>query len=182
MGVGGRRPNTISPAVKDRDRIVDPSQAGGYIVAFEPPDELSKGGRDIWETITPELVKGRVLRMDDIPILIEACEAWALTRTFRRQLWKAVQMYEEVAENEPKDPAEFEAWSAKLDAASAVVKRTRSAWVAAYRVASSAAGDLGLGPTARVRLGLAQVQGQSLLESLTEGASFGSIPGQGDSQ
>ena len=172
MGIGGRRPTTIEPTLTGHHPQPDPSAAGGTIVALEAPEELSAEGRGIWDIITPELIKGRVLRPDDVPMLVEACEAWALTRKFRQQLWQAVRAYDALAGAEPgpdSTPEDHEVWVAQLDMASAIVKRTRSAWTASYKAASSAAGDLGLGPTNRVRLGLAQVQGASLLDALTNG-------------
>lgn len=180
MGVGGRRPNTIEPTLKGHHPQPDPSAAGGTIVELpEPVDELSEEGLRIWRLITPELVKGRVLRMDDIPLLVEACEAWALTRKFRQQLWEAVNGLDRLMEMEaPHDPDQREEHYALVELASGQVKRARSAWTSAYKAAMSAAGDLGLGPTARVRLGLAQVQGQSLLESLQSGTQ--GVPGQKD--
>lgn len=172
MGVGGRRPNTMTPVLKGHHPPRDASAAGGYIVQMDPPEELSAEGLAVWETITPELVKGKVLRMDDLPLLVEACEAWALVRKFRQQLWSAVEeMDRAMAAETPADPDEAKKHIARIEILSGQVKRARSAWTAAYRVAMSAAGDLGLGPTARVRLGLAQVQGMSLLESIGQGAS-----------
>jgi phage terminase small subunit len=165
----------LDPSVKGNRVHADPSAAGGYITEIEPPEDLSEEGLHYWNLITPELVAGRVLRADDIPLLVECCEAWAFVRTFRKALRDALDRYEQaLALPAPQGDLEaMKAHDALLEMRSAEVKRTRAGWTQAYKAALSASGDLGLGPVARVRLGLAKVQGASLLGQIAQGAGGG---------
>lgn len=172
MAIPGRRPNVTTPVLPGHHPERDPSAAGGYITELETPEALTPEAAVIWETIVPELVKGKVLREDDLVMLMEACEAWAIAIWFRRHLQRQQKIYDEfLNEDPPRDPDEREKWEKRGERASAEVKRLRSGWNAAYKMALAASGDLGLGPVARVRLGLAKVQGASLLDALSENVS-----------
>ena len=107
---------------------------------MEPPADISEAAREMWDLITPDLVEHKLLKPSDLPLLIEMVEALALAKRFRERLLTEM--------DGMNDPAE--------------VKRLRTAWVDALRSASSLAGDFGIGPVARVRLGLTKLQGASL--------------------
>lgn len=176
MGIPGARPKVDTPALPGHHPVRDASEAGGYIEAMEMPAGLSDGAQVVWQMITPELIRGKVLREDDVIPLIEACEAWAQAIWFRKHLQRQQAVYDEMADQTPPvDEDELKLWMARFERTSAEIKRLRSGWNAAYKMALSASGDMGLGPVARVRMGLAKVQGASLLEALTKGVS-----GQGD--
>ena len=184
MSVSGRKPSTEAARTGAGHRQhADPSQAGGYIVELEPPEELSKGGLEVWEVVVPDLVKSGVLRADDLVILVECCEAWAIARKFRSNLWAALDTQDTVmAELElllgtgVAEADDFKIASARAEAAEASVKRARSGWTAAFKAALSSSADLGLGPVARVRLGLTKLQGASLLGELDRQAGSGTQP------
>lgn len=90
-------------------------------------------------------------------MLIEACEAWALARRFRSDLWEELRGL-----NDPD-----------------VVKKLRASWRAALDAAKSLSAELGISPVAQVRLGLLKAQGASLMDALnvrhTEGENDGGL-------
>ena len=107
-------------------------------------------------------------------MLVECVEAWAASEYFRARMW------ERIAEQERTDELvssggltgdEFKLALATSEIIDGQVKRARTAWLQSVRAAASLSADLGLGPVARVRLGLAKVEGASLLQVLQEHAA-----------
>lgn len=144
MGVGGPKPDLVAQRL-GASNVPDRAPTGD-VVELLPPDQLSPKGRVVWDTVVPVLVKSRVLREEDLLLVVEACEAWALVTHFRVLLWREI--------DGSNDPAE--------------IKRLRTSWADALRLAKSLSQDLGIGPVSRMRIGLAEAGAASLLAQLGE--------------
>jgi P27 family predicted phage terminase small subunit len=167
MGIPGRRPDVTTSALQASHRhLPDPASAQGNLARLDAPEDLSDTARDVWETVVPDLVGMKVLRPQDVIILTEFCEQVALARSARSRMVVFQTELEKAMEEGPQPGEEPKDYLARVDAYSQAVKRDRAGYVALMRLAYSAAGDLGIGPTARVRLGLGKLQGQSLLAAL----------------
>lgn len=167
MGIPGRRPDLLSARLDaHHGSQPDPGSAGGTLVALEPPIDLTPGALAIWTVVLPPLLEARVLRPDDIVLLIEFCETIAMARGHRLSItyWqKVIDDAEEHGATGMEEPKDF---LARLEMMSMRVKRERAGYHAAMRLGVSLASEFGISPVARVRLGLAKVQGASLLDSL----------------
>jgi hypothetical protein len=167
--VAGAKPKIIADRLPNERTIQrDPRQAGGSLTALETPASLSPRGALMWEVIAPPLLEAKVLREDDVPMLIECAETFAASVYFRDRMWALVEKQERL-DNEGLDGLEPDELTAKLreiDMIDQQVKRARAAWLQALTAAQRLSDGLGLGPVARVRLGLAKVQGLSLVEEL----------------
>lgn len=141
MPIPGRKPELVrSVHVPDPD----PAEAGGTIrqAQLDPPVPLSDTAQEVWDVLVPDLAGTGVLRESDAVLLTELVEAIALSRWFRQEL-----------------QAEMRNGGADTPEA----KRLRAGWAQAAKLAWSMAAEFGVSPVARVRLGLAKVQGASLL-------------------
>lgn len=149
MGIGGAKPDLISQRTGASNREApDPAAAAGEIVAMDPPPGLSKLGREVWDQITPALFKAKILREEDIIMLVEVCEAWGLVWYFRRALWREIE-----GSNDSNE-----------------VKRLRAGWAQSLQHARTMLGDLGVGPVSRIRTGLMKsATGGGLLDELPSG-------------
>ncbi len=180
MAVGGRKPSTEAARTGAGHRpLPDPKAAGGTITAMDPPDELSRGARDVWDIITPDLFASKTLRTDDLILLVESCEAWAIARWFRAELWRLIDEQERLqAECDQEDLSEEarDRAYAGIERCETRIKRCRAGWANAFKNAESASGDLGVGPVARVRLGLAKLEGASLIDALNQRPGAGHAP------
>lgn len=151
----------------DHREAPDPSAAGGTITRLDPPESLSPGGVEIFNAITPVLIQSKVLREDDLPMLEQCCEAWALSRYYRTRTWEiAARLDKSEAELDLLSGDELRDHLAEVEMLDGSMKRARAGWNQATILAARLSAELGLGPVARVRLGLARVQGASLLEAL----------------
>lgn len=172
MAVGGAKPSVVSDKLQSSHGVEPhPSMAGGTLKAIETPEVLSEGGRGIWQLIVPPLLDAGILREDDLVLLVECAEAWAASETFRKRMWQAIKLEEELEEkcfSGELHGDDLAVALAQLEGQDQRVKRARAGWLQALRAAQSLSADLGLGPVARVRLGLAKVQGASLLEILRQ--------------
>lgn len=146
MGVGGAKPDLVSQRTGASNREeVSPADAAGTITWMEPPAELSHTGREVWDQVAAPLFKAKILREEDIILLVEVCEAWGLVWYFRRALW-----------------AEIEGMNDSTE-----VKRLRAGWVQSLQHARTMLGDIGIGPVARIRTGL--------MKTATTGGLLGEI-------
>jgi phage terminase small subunit len=141
--------------------------AGGTLEALTPPASLSPAAQEVFEVITPVLLDSKVLREDDIPMLEQCCEAWAMARYYRTRTWALIDQLDRAsAQLDMLSGDELRDQLAEVEMFDGSLKRARAGWNQATILAARLSAELGLGPVARVRLGLARVQGQSLLEAL----------------
>lgn len=145
MGIGGAKPDLVSQrtGASNRDEV-SPADAAGEITWMEKP-ELSKTGGEVWDQITPALFKAKILRDEDIILLVEVCEAWGLVWYFRRALWTEIEGANDSNE----------------------IKRLRAGWSQSLQHARAMLGDIGVGPVSRIRTGL--------MKSATSGGLLGAI-------
>jgi phage terminase small subunit len=144
MGIGGAKPDVVSQRTGASNRPApDPADAAGEITWMEKP-ELSELGGQVWDQITPPLFTAKILRLEDVIMLVEVCEAWGLVWYFRKALWTEI--------NGMNDSNE--------------VKRLRAGWAQSLSHARSMLGDLGVGPVSRIRTGLMKASSGGLLDEL----------------
>ena len=163
----GRRPDLLTPrlAAGHRD-LPEPEAAGGYLVDIEAPAELSEGGLAIWETVVPDLLNAKILQPADLPLLVEFCESMGMTRTYRQRVYDSQAAFELAITEGPADGEDPKDYADRLDVLDLMVKRARASYVQTLKLALSLASEFGISPTSRVRLGLAKVQGASLLDAI----------------
>lgn len=146
MGMVGRPPDLT--AQRTGDNPVDSRDAAGTVTHMTPPEGLSVEAEEAWHIIVPPLLQAKILRPEDAPLLIEACEAWAMVWYFRRAMWGEIQGTADASE----------------------IKRLRSGWDASLRQARGMLAELGIGPVARIRTGLMKAGGgQGLLGQIEAG-------------
>lgn len=115
-----------------------------------PPDDLPPAAAEIWAALVPELDKLKVYRPQDRFLLGELCFALAMAQSFRRAFTRLIEDVD-----------------VSVDAAGAPeMKRVRTGYVESVDLARKLAADLGIPTVERVRLGLATLQGNSLLAGL----------------
>lgn len=167
---GGRQPDLVaarSGLRNDNRPVVDPRMAGGTLVELQAPAELSPYGREVFDMMTPALLSARVLREDDVPILIECVEAWAMARWYRKRTWALMEELEKSdLQRSLLSGDELRDHLVEVEMLDGSLKRARAGWNQSATLAARLSSDMGLGPVARVKLGLAKVQGQSLIEAL----------------
>lgn len=141
MAVGGAKPDLVSRALGSSHRsggAPDPADAAGTVVRWEKPvDILSREGAAVWDTLVPPLLEARVLRPEDIILVVECCETWGLAHRFRTELQNEM--------NGLNDPD--------------TVKKIRASWIQTLTQARSLMSELGLGPVSRARLGFGRTGG-----------------------
>lgn len=176
MSIGGAKPDVVSDKLSASHYLQpDPSMAGGTLKEIEVPATLSPGGVEVWGLIVPPLLGAGILREDDLVLLVECAETWAASEHFRKRMWELLDEQAEIdrklADTSGMDADELKLLYARDEAQEGRVKRARVGWMQSLQRAQSLSADLGLGPVARVRLGLAKVQGLSLLEMLQQSAN-----------
>lgn len=148
--VVGRKPDLTAArtgASHDGRPAPSPQDAQGTLRNLQPPDDLNEQSREAWDILVPPLLAANILREEDIPLVVEACEAWALVWWFRRQLWAEI--------NGQNDTQR--------------VKHLRVGWTDSLRQARMLLSDLGVGPVSRIRTGLmSRSEGGIKLPSLAE--------------
>jgi P27 family predicted phage terminase small subunit len=167
VGIPGRKPDVTTSALQAGGRSApDPALAAGNITELVAPEDLTKEARDVWAVVIPDLIEHKIIRMSDVPLLIEFVEAIGHARKFRVQMDLWQDMLDKELEDgcppntEPKDYYE------RLSLISQSVKRERAGYIATLKAGMSLASEFGISPVARVRLGLGKLQGQSLLAAL----------------
>lgn len=133
MGVVGRPPDLVSQrtgASHTPER--DSRDAVGTLTHMEPPEGMSVEAAEAWHIMVPPMLDAKILRPEDAPLLVEACEAWAMVWYFRRALWGEIHGTADGQE----------------------IKRLRSGWDASLRQARGLLAELGIGPVSRIRTGL----------------------------
>jgi hypothetical protein len=147
MSPRGRKPNVLtqrSGSSHNPQPDVSVLAVGALQEHIDPPDILTEEAHPYWVIMSDALVDARVLREEHIPMLIEACEAFALAAATREQLWDAIKSGEE-----PK-----------------YVGKLRTNYVSISGLAKGYAAEIGISPVAQVRLGLLKAQGSSILDAL----------------
>lgn len=166
MGVAGQKPQS-GGEVERRAQSVDT----GDIVAMEPPDDLSEDGRLVWNVLLPDLIASKVFRLSDALLLSELCESLGMARAFRREIALLVpqmeEAYQKIADAEP--GPEFAAACEWGEFVSAALKRARTGYRQMMQTMMSIAGEFGISPVARLRLGLMKAQGAKLTDFFGKG-------------
>lgn len=166
----GTKP-TVGGDIERRAESVDT----GDIVAMEPPDDLSEDGALVWRVLLPDLIASRVFRLSDALLLSELCESLGMARAFRREIAllgpKMTAAYASIEGAEPGD--EFKAAVDYAEFVSAALKRARTGYRAMMQTAMSIAGEFGISPVARLRLGLMKAQGAKLTDFFGAGDEGG---------
>lgn len=159
MGVAGQKPQA-GGAVERAAQSVDT----GDIVAMDPPDDLSADGALVWNVLLPDLIGSKVFRLSDALLLSELCESLGMARAFRREIALLVpKMDEAYRKIEAAEPGE--AFREAVDFAEfvgAALKRARTGYRQMMQTAMSIAGEFGISPVARLRLGLMKAHGAKL--------------------
>jgi phage terminase small subunit len=174
MGIRGRKPNLeaqASGASHKAEIVTDflplPVESADPALLpeeYQPDTEsMTPDGVAIWNMIVPDLVEAQVFREMDTILLEELCESLSMAREFRKQMiyYKdrlGSAMLE--AEGTEDDPL--------MDSYSRGLKRARSGYREMMQTAMSIAGEFGISPVARMRLGLLKIQGNSLLGALKD--------------
>lgn len=167
MGVPGRKPNVGAdaaapgPYVPTGDKnLVLRDKDGNEVLS---PELLSEGGAAIWAVLLPDLIKTGVFRESDTILLVELCETLASAQDFRRQVRGLMGRLEDA---EARAAAGEEDADRDAEVLSTRVKRARAAYLQSMKLVMSIAGEFGISPVARLRLGLMRVQGATLLGAL----------------
>lgn len=106
------------------------------------PETLSDDAAVYWRQVVPSLITHDILIDADLPLVVNFCRAMALADRFHAEL------------------------EGDVDLSGDAVKRTRVGYERQVALALRLAGELGIGPVPRVRLGLMKARGHSLLEHL----------------
>lgn len=157
MGIAGRKPEVGSDLSIQRAREGVQSGTAESVVLMEPPEDLTPEAARIWEEILPDLIAAKVFRPSDGILLSELCSTLAMARGFRAEIAKLQEEHALALESR-----DFEG----ADSLSQMIKRARSGYLQSLKAAMSIAGEFGISPVARLRLGLMQIQGNSLLGAL----------------
>lgn len=160
----GRKPevgSAVVPFVETGDESA--------VVLYEPPDDLTPEAARLWRVLIPDLVGQKVYRESDGVLLSELVSALSMAREFRGEI--DLLRPELTAAYERRD---FET----ADVLSGTLKRARTGYREMMQTAMSIAGEFGISPVSRLRLGLTQLQGASLLASLG-GSTGGGAPAVG---
>lgn len=126
----------------------------GDVAWMEPPADLSAGGADLWNVILPDLIAAKVFRLSDAVLLSELCESLAMAREFRAEINRLVPKAKDALEAE-----DFEVY----ETFSQMLKRARAGYRQTMQTALAIAGEFGISPVSRLRLGIMQAQGSTLL-------------------
>lgn len=147
MAVSGRKPNLPAQRTRagHREHPEPPPESSGVPLG-PPPEDLPPRAAEIWDELVPELDKLGVYRPQDRFLLAELCFSLALAQAFRNSWTRHLESTD--------------------DASTLEMKRLRTGYVEALDLARKLAADLGIPTVERVRLGLAKLQGASLLAGL----------------
>lgn len=133
----GRKPDPTSERSLAR---VESNVRSGLVNSIpEPPERLSSDAQRVWDIMLPGMIEQGVYRPEDALLLVEYVELVAETAENRREC---------------RDMA---------DKSTAEYKRVRTAWHSGLVLVDKIGSSLGLGPVARIRLGLTQLKGATLL-------------------
>lgn len=149
MAPRGRKPNVLtqkSGSSHNPQPDVSVLAPGALTDHIAPPDILSKEAAPYWEIMSDALIDARVLRPEHVPMMIETAEAFAMAHYLRKDMWTAIR-----EGYEPK-----------------IIGKMRTNYVSVAGLARGYAADLGISPTAQVRLGLLKAQGSSILDALDQ--------------
>lgn len=153
MGVGGRKPNLDTANVESQVLV----RTGDPDLPVTPPEEISEAGAAIWNVLLPDLIGMGVFTMSDAFLLFELCETLASAQEFRREAGQLQRRL--TAADEADDVVLAEHLSGRL-------KRARAGYLQSMKLVMSIAGEFGVSPVARLRLGLMKLTGNSLLAAL----------------
>jgi phage terminase small subunit len=155
VGVAGRKPVPTGKTARSA------AKAGptGDVAWMEPPADLSPDGAELWNVILPDLIAAKVFRASDAVLLSELVESLAMARGFRHEINALSPKMREALTAEDYETA---------DAISQTLKRARSGYRQTMQTALAIAGEFGISPVSRLRLGIMKAQGSTLLGILNE--------------
>lgn len=169
VGVAGRKPSfgaeSASPAPYVRTGEIDS-------LPVAPPEELSEDAGKAWAVLLPDLISTGVFSTSDSFLLFELCETLASAQGFRREVKTLQARLEESDERYAKERDEgadgdrLDRLEKESEHLSGRLKRARAGYLQHMKLVMSIAGEFGISPVARLRLGLMKVQGASLLGAL----------------
>ena len=154
VGVPGRKPSfgaaSSEPAPYVRTGEIDS-------LPVQPPEELSTDAARAWDILLPDLIAMGVFSPSDTFLLFELCETLASAQGFRREVHRLQARL---------DAADAAGDDELAETISGRLKRARAGYLQHMKLVLSIAGEFGVSPVARLRLGLMKVQGASLLHAL----------------
>lgn len=163
----GRKPSLLTSELGASHRnLPDVTAAGGTLVSLETPAGMSPIAVQVFELTAPSLLKHQVIREEDVFLLVEFCEQMSLAIEARKRMERWVAINDEAQENGRLDEESQRDYIERLYQCSQMVKHERAAYTQLMKLALTVAGQFGLSPVDRVRLGLYKAHGQSLLEAL----------------
>lgn len=162
MGIRGRKPS-VETALTSRDAYVPTGIAG----SVEKPADLTPAAEGIWDVLLDDLLQMGVFRPADSLILVELCEMLAEAKRLRLSMHKPptgwLRFEKDISEDQ-RATLELlpEHEQAALWQLSGGYKKVRAAYLGTMRQLKSYIDEFGVTPVARLRLGLLQLQGQTL--------------------
>lgn len=125
-----------------------PDGVAGDVVEMGAPEELSESGRAVWRTLMPDLIAAKTFRISDALLLVELCESMAMAREFRLEVVAWQSKMRQLGN--PQSAGEIE----EATAVSHAIRRARTGYREMMQTVMSIAGEFGISPVARIRLGL----------------------------
>jgi P27 family predicted phage terminase small subunit len=158
VGIAGRKPDIVATRT-DPDRT--PARQTGDIVAMDPPEDLTDTAAEIWRGLLPDLLAAKVFRVSDAFLLSELCSVMAMAREFRAD----VERLQEMEVNEDDYESQSDYFDA-LERVDAMLKRARTGYRQMMQTTMSIAGEFGISPVSRLRLGLMSATKERLSDLL----------------
>ena len=163
----GRKPS-IAAARTNASKKVQPADipaAGAFMVTeLHPPSWMDEEAIEIWNAFIPQLVSEQKVEPRDVPLLIQLVTALQLTERYRVALYELHTHATVDSRDTRGNVHELSTLGSPED------KRLRVAWQQSSATAQKLAGDFGMNPVSRIRLGLAG----------SKAATFGELMAQGD--
>lgn len=156
MGVRGAKPEITTK----REPITPEMISGGEAVEeFPAPADLTDDAAVLWNVLVEDLVSARVFRKGDEPLLSELVSSLAMAREFRFEVDTLQARLRQAYEDDDLEVA---------DALSANLKRARTGYRQMMQTVMSIAGEFGISPVSRLRLGLMKIEGENSLLALAD--------------
>lgn len=155
----------METALVTRDTFVPTGTPG----AVARPADLTPAAAHIWDVLLADLTEMGVFRPADELILVEVCEMLQEAKRLRKAIdqpgdrW--IYLEKDISPDERQELLAQPELLAELWPASGAYKRLRTAYLQTMRTLKSYIDEFGVTPVARLRLGLLQLQGASLMDA-----------------
>ena len=171
MGIRGAKPS-IEKALSSRETFVPTGIADG----LSRPADLSPDAEGVWDVLLTDLVAMGVFREADSIILTELCEMIVEAKKLRFRMHNPPERWYRLETGLSKDERDefdlqyehIQDQLAEMWMLSNTYKRLRVAYLQTMRSLKSLVDEFGITPVARLRLGLLQLQGQSLADAFRD--------------